>query len=79
MKRTLVIVLAALLAVSAVVAAYVAGRADGVRAAVEESAIYTVEVYDPQNPEGTARDDGTDQTIYIVIDGYTYERGMYQG
>ena len=51
----------------------------GVRHAIEDSCIWTVERYDPDNPYENLRDDGTDQTIYIELDGELYEHGMYQG
>lgn len=70
----------AIIAILVVVAgAFVAGRASGVRHALEDSIIWTVERYDPENPEETAREDGTDQTIYIELDGNLYEHGMFQG
>ena len=56
-----------------------AGRRGGVRHAIEDSCIWTVECYDPENPYENARDDGTDQTIFIELDGDLYEHGMYQG
>jgi len=58
---------------------YDAGYDDGVLHAIEDSVIWTVELYDPQNPNQNARPDGTDQTIYIELDGELYEHGMYQG
>ena len=58
---------------------YDAGFDDGVMHAIEDSEIWTVERYDPWNPDETSRPDGTDQTIYIDLDGETYEHGMYQG
>ena len=63
----------------AITAAYVLGRSAGIRHAVEDSVIFTVECYDPENPYENARDDGTDQTIWIELDGETYEHGMFQG
>lgn len=65
--------------VAAIVAAYLAGRSDGISHAVNDAEIYTVQRYDPENPYQNARPDGTDQTIYIIIDGTEYECGMYQG
>lgn len=60
-------------------AEYDAGFGDGIEYVIENAEIFTVERYDPENPEENARPDGTDQTIYIVLDGVTYEHGMYQG
>lgn len=51
----------------------------GVQHAISDSIIWTVECYDPQNPYENVRPDGTDQTIYIELDGNIYEHGMYQG
>ena len=76
MKKLLAI--AAALAIIAA-ASFAAGRAAGVRHAIEDSIIWTVELYDPDNPDENARPDGTDQTIYIELDGDLYEHGMYQG
>ena len=79
MKKLLAI--AAALAIIAAVSfvSFAAGRAAGVRHAIEDSIIWTVELYDPDNPDENARPDGTDQTIYIELDGDLYEHGMYQG
>lgn len=61
------------------VLAFAAGRAQGVQHAIEDAIVYTVECYDADNPYANARPDGTDQTIYIELDGNLYEHGMYQG
>jgi len=71
------VIVAAILAALAIVA-YSSYRA-GIRHAIEDSCIWTVECYDPMNPEENARPDGTDQTIWIELDGDLYEHGMYQG
>lgn len=76
MKKLLAIV-AALAIIAA--ASFAAGRAAGIRHAIEDSIIWTVELYDPDNPDENARPDGTDQTIYIELDGDLYEHGMFQG
>lgn len=72
---------AAILAALAVAThvSYHAGITEGVRHAIEDSEIWTVECYDPDDPDSTARPDGMDQTIYITLDNVTYEHGMYQG
>ena len=75
MKKLLTI--AAILA--ALLAAFGFGRASGIRHAIQDSTIWTVECYNPENPDENARTDGTDQTIYIDLDGNLYEHGMYQG
>ena len=54
--------------------AFEAGWREGMEHAIKDSTIYT-----PERPHENARDDGTDQTIYIEIDGEVHERGMYQG
>ena len=58
---------------------YNIGRREGIRHAIEDSIIWTVERYDPDYPEANAREDGTDQTIYIELDTDLYAHGMYQG
>ena len=59
-------------------AMFVAGRADGVRHAIEDSVIWTVDIYDPDNPSASAC--GIyDQLIYIDLDGESFAHGMYQG
>ena len=75
MKKLIALAAALLIAL----AIYQAGRREGIRHAIEESCIWTVECYDPENPDENARDDGTDQTIFIELDGDLYEHGMYQG
>ncbi len=78
--KKIICIIAALLAAAAITAgAWSAGRAAGIRHAIEDSEIWTVERYDPDNPDETAREDGTDQTIYIDLDGEIYEHGMHQG
>ena len=75
MKKLIAIAAALLIAA----ALYQVGRHEGIRHAIEDSCIWTVECYDPENPYENARDDGTDQTIFIELDGDLYEHGMYQG
>lgn len=76
MKKLLAIV-AALVIIAA--ASFAAGRDAGIRHAIEDAEIFTVECYDPDNPDENARPDGTDQTIYIILDDQIYEHGMFQG
>ena len=76
MKKLLAIV-AALVIIAAT--SFAAGRAAGIRHAIEDAEIFTVECYDPDNPDENARPDGTDQTIYIILDDQIYEHGMFQG
>lgn len=71
-----IIITVSILAIAA--ASFAAGRTAGVRHAIQDSIVFTVECYDPSNPEENLRPDGYDQTIYIELDGETYERGMYQ-
>ena len=78
--KKIIIACAAILAAAAIAAAsWSLGRAAGIRHAIEDSEIFTVERYDPDDPDETAREDGTDQTIYIDLDNQLYEHGMYQG
>ena len=60
-------------------ASYHAGITEGVRHAIEDAEIWTVECYDPEDPYRNLRPDGMDQTIYIELDGDIYEHGMWQG
>jgi len=75
MKRA--IITAAIVAVTAA-AAFVAGRKAGVRHALDDSCIWTVDRYDPWNPSASEWN-GYDQLIFIELDGELYEHGMYQG
>lgn len=72
---------AAILAALAVAAhvSYRAGITEGVRHAIEDAEIWTVECYDPEDPCRNLRPDGMGQTIYITLDDVIYEHGMYQG
>ena len=76
MKRTLLIVLV-FAAVAA--ASFHLGRDEGIRHAIEDSEIWTVECYSPDDPYRNVRPDGMDQTIFITLDGQDYEHGMWQG
>ncbi len=79
MTKKRLAVLAALMTIAlAIAAAYTFGRNAGIRHAIEDAEIWTLEVYDPDDPYENARPDGTDQTIYIELDGQLYEHGMYQ-
>ena len=57
--------------------AFAAGRIVGIRHAIEDSEIWTVDVYNPESPDDTAWN-GYDQLVYINLDGNTYEHGMTQ-
>lgn len=46
---------------------------------LSRSVFFTTECYNPLEPDANARPDGTDQTIYMELDGIVYELGMYQG
>ena len=50
----------------------------GIRHAIEDSVIWTVDCYDPENPDESAWN-GYDQLIYIELDNDLYTHGMYQG
>ncbi|MBQ8708550.1 MAG: hypothetical protein IJ523_10725 [Succinivibrionaceae bacterium] len=76
MKR-IALIAAAMILVAAL--SFAAGRTEGIRHAIEDSEIWTVECYDPADPYRNERPDGTDQTIYITLDGQDYEHGMWQG
>ena len=79
MKKAFVKFLAAVAAVAVILCAYQAGKIEGIRHALYDCEVFTVERYDPDNPESTARPDGYDQTVYIVIDDFEIEKGMHQG
>lgn len=73
MKRLLTIIAALLIAA----AIYAAGRQAGIRHAIEDSCIWTTDVYNPDNPSESAWGE-YDQRIVIELDGNTYEHGMLQ-
>ena len=73
MKKFVAIILIA----AAVAAAFIIGRSEGIRHAMENCELWTVDVYDPQNPEASAWN-GYDQKVYIDLDDRVYERGMTQ-
>lgn len=50
----------------------------GIRHAIEDSEIWTVTCYNPDDPDDSAWQ-GYDQQIFITLDGETYSHGMYQG
>lgn len=79
MKKLFVEVLAAVAILAVILCAYAAGKTEGIRHALCDCEVFTVERYDPDNPEETARPDGTDQTIFFILDDEIYEHGMYQG
>ena len=70
-----IIIIAAVLAITAV--AFFSGRIEGIRHAIEDSEIWTVERYDPEAPEESAWN-GYDQEILIELDGRIYAHGMTQ-
>ena len=57
---------------------FMAGFSHGVRHVIEDSEIWTVDRYDPDDPESSAWN-GFDQRIFITLDGETYMHGVYQG
>lgn len=58
--------------------AWQAGYQAGIEHAICDSEIWTVDCYDPENPDESAWN-GYDQVIYIDLDGQLYEHGMMQG
>ena len=68
MKRIVLIVL--VLAIAA--GSFLLGRSEGVRHAIEDSEIWTVECYDPLNPSDE------EQEIFVDLDGQTYVHTMTQ-
>ena len=76
-RTAIIIMIIAMLIIA--VSCYNIGRREGIRHAIEDSIIWTVERYDPDDPYANAREDGTDQTIYIELDTDLYAHGMYQG
>lgn len=74
MKKTLAIIAALIL----ILTAYILGHQEGKRHAIEDSIIWTVDVYNPDDPEASAWN-GFDQLIYIELDDQLFEHGMYQG
>lgn len=69
----------AILCIIAALCIWASAYTAGIRHAICDSCIWTVECYNPENPEENSRTDGTDQTIYIELDGELWEHGMYQG
>ena len=57
---------------------YIAGRAEGIRHAIEDSEVWAVERYNPDEPEESAWGE-YDQRIFITVDGETYVHGLTQG
>ena len=69
--------IAIILILAAIAAAYTVGRENGIWHAIEDSVIWTVDRYDPDDPEASAWG-GYDQLIFIELDGDVYEHGMIQ-
>lgn len=70
-----IVIIAAVLALAA--AAFLGGRAEGIRHAIEDAEIWTVERYNPEAPEESAWNE-YDQEILIELDGQIYSHGMTQ-
>ena len=70
-----IIIIAAVLALAA--AAFFGGRAEGIRHAIEDAEIWTVERYNTEAPEESAWNE-YDQEILIELDGQIYSHGMTQ-
>lgn len=73
MKKTLAIIAALILLLTA----YTLGRQEGQRHAIEDSIIWTVDCYNPDDPDASAWN-GYDQLIYIELDDQLYQHGMFQ-
>ena len=75
-----IIATAAAILAAAIIAASIwnAGRAAGIRHAIEDAVIWTVDCYDPDNPEESAWNE-YDLLIFITLDGDTWEHGLYVG
>lgn len=76
--KKLITAAAILAALAITAAAYTIGRTAGITHAIEDSEIWTVTRYNPDDPDDSAWN-GYDQCIYIDLDGQTYEHGMHQG
>ena len=76
MKRTAIANMILIIMVAMIL--FLAGFASGVRHAICDSSIWTVDVYNPDDPDASEWN-GFDQLIYIELDGQLYEHGMYQG
>ena len=72
--KKIICIIAAIILLST---AYLLGHQEGKRHAIEDSIIWTVNCYDPDNPEASAWN-GYDQLIYIELDDNLYQHGMYQ-
>lgn len=75
MKKRIIVTI---VCVELAIAAYFVGKANGVHHAIEDSEIYTVTRYNPDDPDASAWEE-YDQQIFIDLDGQTYVHGMYQG
>ena len=79
MMNVVYLLLGALAALAMALSIYTTAYNRGIDHALRNLEIYTVERYDPNDPDATARTDGTDQTVYIELDGEVHEYGMIQG
>ena len=75
--KKIVIACAAILAAAIAAASWSLGRAAGIRHAIEDSVVFTVDRYDPDAPEESAWGE-YDQLIFIELDDEIYMHGMYQ-
>lgn len=57
--------------------AYTLGHQEGKRHALEGSIIWTVDCYNPDDPDASAWGE-YDQVIYIELDDQLYQHGMFQ-
>ena len=60
-----------------IIGAFYVGRLAGIRHAIRDAEIWTVDCYNPLDP-GASEWNGYDQRIMIELDGETYEHGMIQ-
>lgn len=74
MKKAIISIIIA----AALLASFFAGRANGIRHAIQDSEIWAVECYNPEDPEASAWGE-YDMRVFIDLDGETYEHGMFQG
>lgn len=77
MRKAIISAIAAAIIAALLFWAYQAGRAAGIRHAIEDSVIWTVTCYDPDAPEESAWGE-YDQQIFIELDNNIYVHGMYQ-
>lgn len=78
MKKSIKVITIAAVIIAAMILGMKAAYNAGIQHAITDSVIFTVDCYDPDNPDDSAWN-GYDQLIYITLDNVIYEHGMYQG